>query len=340
MKSTCASALLLASIAGAALAGGAGVAPDYRVTERIAGADGGWDYARVDPLHGVLYVARSKAVMAVDLATRKVTDALVSADGGHQVLVIEDGATLVETDGKSNQTRFIEAASGKVLTSIPTGKKPDAAFLDPATNRIAVMSPGDDTITSIDAKTRAVTGTMKLAGGLEYAVSNGKGGAFVNLEDENSIAEVDLKAGRLLRKMPMQGCVGPTGLAMVAGGKRLISACANGVAAVVDVASGKLLARLPTGKDADAVIVDEARHLAFIPCGGNGTLVALDIRDADHVKVAQVIPTQIGAKTGAVDPRDGRIYLPAATLAAPEPGAKRGKPVPGSFIILVVSPKA
>lgn len=336
IKRSWVAAALLAGIASSAIS--ASPAPAYRVTDKIAGADGGWDYAKVDSVRGMLYVARSNAVMAVDLATRKVTDALTSAEGGHQVLVLDNGATLVETDGKSNQTRFIDAAGGKVLASIPTGRKPDAAFYDAANNRIAVMSPGDDTITSIDAKTRAVTGTMKLAGGLEFAVSNGRGGAFVNLEDENRIAEVDLKAGKLLRKIAMPGCVGPTGLASIAGGKKLISACANGVAVVADAASGKVLARLPTGKDADAVIVDDARHLAFIPCGGNGTLVALDIRDADHVKVAQVIPTQVGAKTGALDPRDGRVYLPAATLAAPEPGAKRGKPVPGSFVILVVSP--
>ena len=49
--------------------------------------------------------------------------------------------------------------------------------------------------------------------------------------------------------------------------------------------------------------------------------------------------TQIGAKTGAIDGRDGRIYLPTATLAAPEPGAKRGKPMPGTFNVLIVSPQ-
>lgn len=330
--------LMAAMIAAAPAAAQPGA--HYTVTDRIAGADGGWDYARVDAPRGVLYVARSNAVMALDLATRKVTDAITGADGAHQVIVIDDGATLVETDGKSGLTRFVEVATGKVVAQVPSGKKPDAGFYDAATGQIAVMSPGSDTITSIDAKTHAVTGTMKLAGGLEFAVSNGHGGAFVNLEDENKIAEVDLKAGRLLRKIAMPGCVGPTGLAMVAGGKRLISACANGVAVVADVASGKAVAKLPIGKDADAVIADEARGLAFIPCGGSGTLVALDIRRPDHIAVAQVIPTQIGAKTGAVDPRDGRVYLPAATLAAPEAGAKRGKPVPGSFVILVVSPKA
>lgn len=312
---------------------------DYKVTERIAGADGGWDFARVDAHRGVLYVARSNAVIAVDLATRKSRD-LASANGAHQVLTLDRGATVVETDGKSNLTRFIDADTGKILAAVPSGVKPDAAFHNDEAGTIVVMSPGNDTITSIDAKTHAIVATMKQAGGLEYAVGNGKGGAFVNLEDENTIAEVDLQAGALLRKIAMPGCTGPTGLAKVAGGARLISACANGVAVVVDTASGKVLANLPIGKDADAVIVDKKRDLAFIPCGGNGTLVALNTHDADHIAIAQVIPTQIGAKTGALDPRDGRLYLPAATLAKPEPGAKRGKPVPGSFVILVVSPAA
>ncbi|HWU02330.1 MAG TPA: YncE family protein [Novosphingobium sp.] len=331
---------LAASCLLAPLVGHAAPAPTYHVVESVKGSDGGWDFANVDPVRGVLYVARTNSVMSVDLATRKVSDALAPVNGGHQALPINGGATVVATSGKNGMTQFVEASTGRVVAQVASGNKPDAAFYDAATGRVAVMSPGNDTITSIDAKTHRVTGTMKLAGGLEFAVSNGKGGAFVNLEDASMIAEVDLKAGRLLRKIALPGCTGPTGLARVAGGRRLISACANGVAVVVDAASGKALASLPIGKDADAVLVDEARGLAFVPCGGSGTLVALDIRDADHIAVAQVIPTQIGAKTGAVDPRDGRIYLPTATLAAPEPGAKRGKPVPGTFVILVVAPQA
>jgi hypothetical protein len=81
------------------------------------------------------------------------------------------------------------------------------------------------------------------------------------------------------------------------------------VALVIDTASGKTLATLPVGKDADAVLLDEARGLAFIPCGGSG--IALSIADANHVSITQVIPTQVGAKTGAVDPAMGAsICLP------------------------------
>lgn len=322
-----------------AAASHAATAPTYAVVDKVAGADGGWDFANVDATRGMLYVARSNAVMAMDIATHKVTD-LAPAQGSHQAVAIEGGKTVVQTDGKTGMTRFIDAATGHIDAQVPSGQKPDAAFYDAQTGKVAVMSPGNDTITTIDAKSHKVVGTMKLEGGLEFAVTNGKGGAFINLEDAAKIAEVDLAKGKLLRKIDLPGCEGPTGLARFAHGTRLISACANGVALVVDTANGKTLTTLPIGKDADAVLLDEARGLAFVPCGGSGTLVALSIADANNVSVAQVIPTQVGAKTGAVDPRDGRIYLPTATLAAPEPGAKRGKPLPGSFTILIVAPKA
>ena len=327
---------LLAS--GAAVAKPAG-APRYHVAATIAGPDGGWDFASVDADRGRLYIARSNAVSVVDLADGKMRQ-LAPAQRGHAVVVLDGGATIFETDGGTGLGRFISADDGKVLAEVATGKKPDAALFDPVSGRIAVMNPGDGMVALVDPVARKLVASFKVAGGLEFAVADGRGGAFANLEDAGAIAHIDLKAGKLLGTMKLAGCEGPTGLALVAHGTRLISACANGVAVVVDAKTGRMVATLPIGRDPDAVLVDEARGLAFIPCGGSGTLVALSIADADHIAVAGTIATQIGAKTGAIDPRTGRIYLPTATLAAPEPGAKRGKPVPGSFVVLVVAPDA
>jgi DNA-binding beta-propeller fold protein YncE len=306
----------------------------YRVIERIPAADGGWDFATIDA--GKLYIARSDAITAIDLAGRHVTDALAPANHGHQVLVLDHGATLFETDGKTGLGRFVAAADGKILAELALGPKPDAAVYDPVTGRIAVMLADSGVIALVDPATRTLVGKITVGTDLEYAVADGKGGIFVNLEAANALAHVDLKAGKVTARIALPGCEGPTGLALVSG--KLISACANEVATVTDARSGKQLARLPIGRDPDAVLVDAARGLAFIPCGGSGTLVALAIADPAHITVAAVIPTQVGAKTGAVDPRDGHIYLPTATLAAPLPGAKRGKPVPGSFTVLVVAP--
>lgn len=314
--------------------------PIYQIVERIPGADGGWDFASIDTAGNRLLVARSDAIEAVDLATRAVTGKLAEAHRGHQVFALDNGATIFETDGETGLARFVAARDGTVLGEVVTGKKPDAAFLDPATGLIAVMNAGDGSIALVDPHSRSLAGRIAIGGGLEFGVADGKGGAFVNIEDQNVIARVDLAGRKRVGTIPLPGCDGPTGLALVGGGARLISACANGVALVVDAKSGKMLQTLPIGSDPDAVLVDEARGLAFIPCGGTGTLIEISIADPRAFAVVGVIPTQTGAKTGALDPRDGRIYLPAATLAPREPGAKRGKPVAGTFTVLVVAPVA
>ena len=310
----------------------------YQVEGRIAGEDGGWDYASVDPAAGRLYVARSNAIMAVDLADKTVVPALAKAQRAHSVLPLPGGKELLETDGESGLARFIDAATGAVIAEVASGKKPDAAFLDPATGLIAVMNAGDGRVALIDRNEHKLVGRIDVGGSLEFGVADGKGGVFVNIEDRNAIAVLDLKARRVVKRIALTGCDGPTGLGLVAGGTRLISACANNVAMVVDVRAGKVVDKLVIGAGPDAVLVDAGRGRAFIPCGESGTLIAIDTKDAARIRVTDTITTQVGAKTGAVDPRDGRIYLPAATLGAPEPGAKRGKPVPGSFAVLVIAP--
>ncbi len=310
----------------------------YAVVDRIPGADGSWDYASVDAAGGRLYVARSNAVMAVDLATHKVIDALAPANGAHSAFAIDQGRTVVETDGRSGLTRFIDAASGRVENEIPTGTKPDAAVYEPLSGRVVVMSPGSDTVTEIDAASRKVVASFALAGGLEAAAADGKGHVWVNLESAGAIAEIDATTGTVMRTTALAGCEGPTGLALVAGGARAISACANGIAAIIDTTSGKRVGTLPIGKGPDAVLADDAHARAFVPCGGSGTLVAISTADVANIHVIGQIATQVGARTGAIDPRDGRIYLPTATLGVPAPGSKRGKPIPGSFVVLVLAP--
>jgi DNA-binding beta-propeller fold protein YncE len=305
-------------------------APDYAVTDRIAGGDGAWDFANVDPAHNALYVAHGDAIMKVDLASHTVTDRLAPAHRAHQVLVVDGGATVFETDGDTGLARFIKADDGTVLAELPSGEKPDAAFLDPKTGLIAVMNADDGKVTLVDPKTRTLAGSIDVGGGLEFGVADGKGGAFINIEDKNEIARVDLVTKRRTGTIALPGCDGPTGLPLINHGKRLIAACANERAIVVDAATGKLLTTLTIGRDPDAVLADEQRGLAFIPCGGTGTLVALAITDGAPVRIVQTIATQIGAKTGAIDPRDGRIYSPRrrSPRPCPVPSAVCRSPAP------------
>ncbi len=150
------------------------------------------------------------------------------------------------------------------------------------------------------------------------------------LEDTAPIAKI--AARKVCRRTPLPGCEEPGGLALTSSGV-LIAACANGVAKTVDAASGKPGVDLVIGRNPDAVLFDAARARACIPSGGDGTLSIIDT--ARTPRIIGKVATQRGARTGAVDPVTGAIYLPIARYA--DAGAGRPKAVPGSFEVLVVS---
>lgn len=57
-----------------------------------------------------------------------------------------------------------------------------------------------------------------------------------------------------------------------------------------------------------------------------------------RARIVQTLPTQISARTITIDPRTGRLYLPAATLNPPAAAGGRMQAVPGSFVVLVIGP--
>jgi hypothetical protein len=52
--------------------------------------------------------------------------------------------------------------------------------------------------------------------------------------------------------------------------------------------------------------------------------------------VTDTVPTQIGARTGTVDPRTGRVWLPTAQYNLPVPAGQRPTTKPGTFEVLVL----
>jgi YVTN family beta-propeller protein len=323
--------LIVAALAATAAA----PAPAYRVVDRIAGADGGWDLASVDPDARRLYVARSNAVMAVDLVSGKVTPALVPAQHGHAAFAIPGTHEVIATNGDSNTATIFDGATGAVRATIATGKKPDSVAFDPVTRRLFVMNAADGTISVVDPVRAAVVATIAVGGSLELGAADGHGRLFVNVEDRNDVAVIDTRTDRLVRRFPLAGCDGPTGIAYAPEARRLISACANGAAIVSDI-HGRKIAVLAIGPRPDGAVYDSRRHVALIPSGGDGTLTV--IRMAGTPAVVGKVATGQGARTAALDPATGRIYLPSAQYL-PAGGSERPKMVPGSFRLLVVAPR-
>lgn len=317
----------------------AAAAPTYTIKDCISGPDGGWDYASIDSATNTIYVAHGVSVLSLDIASGKVRSFGTIARA-HAVVPLPAGLVLI-TSGADDSVRLIDPADGSEKAKIAVGKDPDAAFYDAFTHDAVVANAKAGTVSLIDPTKRAVVRTITLKPGLEFAVTDGKGTLFINNEDANEIERADLHTGGVMPAIAMPGCEGPSGLALDRANHRLISACANGKAAVVDAVAGKMIALLDIGHGPDAVLLDEVRHVALIPCGKDGKLEVIALGDRRTLPtVVAHAETERGARTGVVDLRTGSVYLPTARFNPPTPPATRPQAVAGTFHILVVSPGA
>lgn len=305
------------------------------IVSRIAGPDGGWDYATVDTASNRLFLARSDGVMTVDLATGAVRPRLVVVGRTHAAFVIPGTSIGVVTSTAIGGALLFDAGTGVIAAAIPTGKKPDAAVYDPGTRMVYVMDNDGGGVAVIDPRLKTLAGTIDAGGALEFAVVDGHGDLFVNVEDTGELVKIDLAARKVVRRTRLTGCEEPNGLALTKSGI-LISACGNHVAKTTDAGSGRLGADIAIGSHPDAVLYDRQRDRAYIPAGGDGTMTVVDTAGRSTPHAIATIATQKSARNGAVDPVTGKIYLPAARYVAAV-GSERPKALPGSFEILVIN---
>lgn len=326
-------ALLLSSFSVPALAADAPHPTGLHVERKIAGPDGGWDYASFDPVRRRIYVAHQTVVMAIDIDTGKVNGAFAQGNHLHAVTPVPGTNLIVTTNSGDNTAKVISATDGHLLASIPAATDADGAQYDPGSGLVVVISGDAGTLTLIDPKAMKAVGSIVVGDHLEFGAPDGHGRFFVNVEDKNQVAVVDLAARKVLTRYDLPGCTRPTGLAYVSGG-RVISACGNGGVDILDAGSGHVVATFKVGGFPDAVLYDPQRKLAFVPSGLTGTLSVIALSGKADNTIIDTVPTQIGARTGTVDPKTGDIYLPTAEYVLPAPPGKRPSTKPGTFVVL------
>ncbi len=200
-----------------------------------------------------------------------------------------------------------------------------------------------DDATVIDAKTNAVVATIPLPGRPEFAVADGAGTIYDNIEDKNAIVAIDAKTSAVTKTWPLGPCDGPSGLAMDVAHQRLFAVCGNKLMAVVNARTGAVVATVPIGEGSDAAAFDPGTQLAFSSNGRDGTLTVVHEDAPDRYSVTQTVATQPGARTMAIDQANHTVWLDTAKFQTPP--AVAGRPAPrremieGSFTLLEVLSK-
>ena len=102
--------------------------------------------------------------------------------------------------------------------------------------------------TAIDAATGNAAGTIALGGKPEFAVADGQGHIYNNLEDKSELSRSIRRSSRSPRAGRWRRAKNPPGLAMDTKHRRLFAGCHNQMMAVVDADSGKVLATPAIGQ--------------------------------------------------------------------------------------------
>lgn len=312
---------------------------NYKIIDRIKVPDGAFDYATFDSATGRVLMARADFTTVIDAKTGRVSQ-LNSAAPGHMAVPVP-GTSLIVLPQRPGMVRIVDMASDKMLADIPAGQNPDGAVYDSFSKMVFVMNHDNGESTVIDPVARKAVATIPVGGTLEFPASDGAGKIFVNITSVPEIAVIDVKTRMVTGHYKLDGCRGASGLAYATQAKVLISSCGNGIAKVLDAATGREVASLMIARGPDAVIYDAARQLAFIPCGGDGVLEVISLKDPAHIAVVQHLPTLAGSRTGTLDPQTGRLYLMSSQsdpTGAPGPGGRGIARVPGTYEVLVVSP--
>jgi YVTN family beta-propeller protein len=250
-------------------------------------------------------------VEVLDADTSELVGTIPNTPGVHGVAIAAEFGRGFISAGKSDSVIIFDLKTLKPLGEVKVGKKPDAIIYDPATKHVYAMNGDSDSTTVINAADGKVVGTIDLGGGPEFAVADGKGSVYINLEEKADTVHIDSNALKVLHHWPLAPGGTATALAFDPQTRRLFAGCRGGqLMVVLDADSGKIITTAPIGERVDAAAYDPATKLVFMSTGG-GTIAVFHQDSADKYTLLENLPTNSGSKTMGLDPKTHHLFVPA-----------------------------
>jgi YVTN family beta-propeller protein len=229
-------------------------APYQKVKEIQIGGDGGWDYLHVDSTARRLYVSHATKVIVVDLVKDEVVGEIADTPGVHGVVAGANGR-IYTSNGREARVSVVDARTLKTIQKVETAPNPDFIMYEPSRQEVyAFNASGSATV--IDTA-GVVTATIPLGGKPEAAVVDATEGlAYVNIEDKNEIAVVDIARHEVTARWSIAPGQAAAGLALDAHTHRLFIGAHNKLMLMMDSHTGQILSQVTIGTGVDSTWFD------------------------------------------------------------------------------------
>jgi DNA-binding beta-propeller fold protein YncE len=299
-----------------------------------------FDYVTVDSSARRVYLSHGTEIKVLDADSGALIANITGLKQDHGVAVASEFGRGFISDGAQGKVIIFDLKTLKVTGEAKADNDADCVIYDPSSKHVFVMNGDPHSSTVIDAKSGSVVGTIELGGGPEFAVADGKGTVYINLEDKSELVAVDSATLKIKSRWPLAPAGAPTALAMDVQHHRLFSAGRNPqMMVVLDSDSGKVIQSFPISAGVDAAAYDPETGMIFVSTR-EGIVHVFHEDSPDKFSEAETIKTEYGAKTMGLDTKTHNLFLDTADFGpAPAPTADHPHPnrapIQGTFHVLV-----
>jgi DNA-binding beta-propeller fold protein YncE len=299
-----------------------------------------FDYITVDSSARRVYLSHGTEVKVIDADNGTVIGNITGLKQDHGIALAPEFGRGFISDGGTGKVVIFDLKTLKPVGEAKADEDADCVIYDPASKRVFAMNGDPHSATVIDAKTGTVVGTIDLGGAPEFAVADGKGTVYVNLENKSELVAIDAQKLTVKSRWSVSPAGEPTALALDQEHRRLFSAGRNPqMLVIMDSDNGHIIQSFPISAGVDAAAFEPETGLLFASTR-EGKIHIFHEDSPDKFSSAEVVNTEFGAKTMGLDTNTHHIFVDTADFATPTDSAggearSRRMAAPGTFRVLV-----
>jgi YVTN family beta-propeller protein len=220
---------------------------------------------------------KDNTVSVIDADAGTVVATMPVSAGPHGMAITQDGRTVYVSGDGSSAIDVIDTAMDKVVKTINVGKAPNGVALTPDDRLLVVTVYGEDRIAFIDTSTQTVIANLAVPKPHTIAIDPDGKLAYVTVQEPGhfGLALVDLATRTIVRTLPLDktprdGEFGYDG--------KMFYFTEAGVSSVqvLDAASERIVAQIPTGVSPHFVGYQRASAFGIVVVQGPGELLLFD----------------------------------------------------------------
>jgi DNA-binding beta-propeller fold protein YncE len=287
-------------------------------------SDIGFDHADIHVPTDRLYVAHTSndTIDVIDVAQDRYIESIPGFPGVAGALVCElRGLVFASNRGENTISIFAPNAERDAI-KIAVGIAPNGLAFDPVRGILIVGNLGDRAIPNsysvsvVDLARRERIAEIALQGPTRWTIYDAaRETFFINVSSPGQIIAIDARdPAKIARALDVPEA-GPHGLEFDPATGRLLCACDSGVLVAMEASSGRVAGTVALSGAPDVVFLDAQTRRLYVAVGNPGVI---DVIDIDALRRDEVVPTERGAHTLAIDRKRRKIYafLPRSHRAA------------------------